>query len=275
MNNGNLTFVRGERDRDGMDPVSAAILEVGSGTSIFDPVLCEIAYRWFCPPAGTVLDPFAGGSVRGIIASRLGRRYWGIELRPEQVEANRAQAHLARDPVPEWRQGDSRDLGKVAGDIEADLVFSCPPYWNLEQYSNNPADLSNMEREEFFTAQAEIIAAAIARLRQDRFAVWIVGDVRDGDGCFVNLPGRTIEAFEAAGARFYNDAILVTAVGSLPIRAGRQFEASRKLGRTHQNVLVFVKGNPKKATEACGPVEFGDIDPEGEFGLDGAEEEDI
>jgi hypothetical protein len=31
----------------------------GSGTSIFDPVLCELAYRWFCPPKGLVLDPLA------------------------------------------------------------------------------------------------------------------------------------------------------------------------------------------------------------------------
>lgn len=62
----NLTFVKGSRDPENLDPVSAAILEVAStGTSIFDPVICEIAYRWFCPPGGTVLDPFAGGSVRG------------------------------------------------------------------------------------------------------------------------------------------------------------------------------------------------------------------
>lgn len=38
-----------------------------TGTSIFDPVLCELAYRWFCPQGGLVLDPFAGGSVRGIL----------------------------------------------------------------------------------------------------------------------------------------------------------------------------------------------------------------
>src|SRR5690625_3376786 len=63
-----------------------------TGTSIFDPVLCEIAYRWFSPPEGVVLDPFAGGSVRGIIASRLGREYVGIELRAEQVEATEGHA---------------------------------------------------------------------------------------------------------------------------------------------------------------------------------------
>lgn len=109
-------------------------------------------------------------------------------------------------------------------------------------------------------SSAKIIAQAVARLRPNRFAVWVIGDVRDADGFFVNLPGLTVEAFEAAGARFYNDAILVTAVGSLPIRVGRQFTAARKLGRTHKNVLVFCKGDPRKATEACGPVEFGEIE---------------
>ena len=61
---------------------------------------------------------------------------------------------------------------------------------------------------------------------------------------------RANEALEAAGARYYNEAILVTAVGSLPIRVGKQFRSGRKLGKTHQNVLVFCKGDPKRATQA-------------------------
>ena len=146
--------------------------------------------------------------------------------------------------MPEWRIGDARDLAAIAEDVSADLIFSCPPYWNLERYSDDPADLSTMDEAAFFEAQAGIIAAAVARLKDDRFAVWVVGDVRDDRGFYINLPGRTVEAFEAAGARFYNEAILVTAVGSLPIRTGRQFTAARKLGRTHQSVLVFVKGDP-------------------------------
>jgi len=243
-----------------------------SGTSIFDPVLCEIAYRWFCPQGGTVLDPFAGGSVRGIVASQLGRSYVGIELRAEQVAANQAQAALGAGPAPQWITGDSRDIATLAKDVDADLIFSCPPYWNLEVYSDDPADLSTLGKAAFFDAYARIIAGAVARLRDDRFAVWVIGDVRDAGGFFVNLPGKTVEAFEVAGARFYNDAILVTAVGSLPIRAGRQFEASRKLGRTHQNVLVFCKGDPKRATEAIGQVEFGEID-EGDGASDEAPQE--
>jgi hypothetical protein len=59
----------------------------------------------------------------------------------------------------------------------------------------------------------------------------------------------------------YNEAVLVTAVGSLPIRVSKQFGGYRKLGKTHQNVLVFYKGDPK-AIKAWGDVECGDIETE-------------
>jgi hypothetical protein len=45
------------------------------------------------------------------------------------------------------------------------------------------------------------------------------------------------------------------AVGSLPIRAGKHFSSGRKLGKTHQNILVFVKGSGKKAADRCGTVD--------------------
>jgi len=35
------------------------------------PVLAEIMYTWFCAKDGMVLDPFAGGHVRGIVAAML------------------------------------------------------------------------------------------------------------------------------------------------------------------------------------------------------------
>jgi DNA modification methylase len=261
----NLTFVKGSRDPEILDPVSAAILEVAStGTSIFDPVVCEIAYRWFCPLGGAVLDPFAGGSVRGIVASKLGRPYTGIDLRAEQIDANRAQAdQICGEPMPRWVCGDSREvvpaLAQQGIAPQFDFIFTCPPYADLEVYSDDPRDLSTFDYDEFRAAYANIIGGACALLKSDRFACFVVGDVRDRQGFYRNFPGHTIEAFEAAGLRLYNEAILVTAVGSLPIRAGKQFAATRKLGKTHQNCLVFIKGDPRKATEAIGEVEFGGL----------------
>ena len=238
-----------------------------TGTSIFDPVLCELAYTWFCPPNGAVLDPFAGGSVRGIVAAVLGRHYTGIDLRPEQIEANEAQAReITPDNPPRWIVGDSRD---AMPDEQFDLVFSCPPYADLEVYSDDPRDISTMDYPTFLAAYREIVAGAVQRLRLDRFACFVVGDVRDKKGMYYNFVSDTIAAFQDAGAKLYNEAILVTAVGSLPIRVGKQFESGRKLGKTHQNVLVFVKGDPRKATEACGPVEIGDLEGADEVGAGG------
>ena len=48
--------------------------------SVFDPVLTEIMYLWFCPKNGTILDPFAGGSVRGVVASFMKLKYIGVSL---------------------------------------------------------------------------------------------------------------------------------------------------------------------------------------------------
>ena len=144
-------------------------------------------------------------------------------------------------------------------DKNVDLIFSCPPYADLEVYSDDPCDLSVMEHQEFLAAYRDIIGLACAQLADDRFACFVVGDVRDPKGFYRNLPGPTVAAFEAAGLRLYNECILVTAVGSLPIRVRRQFEVSRKLGKTHQNVLVFCKGDPRAAAEAIGLAEFGDM----------------
>lgn len=230
-------------------------------TSIFDPVLCELAYRWFAPKGGTVLDPFAGGSVRGIVAASLGHPYYGIELRPEQVASNRQQgADIIRPemdvPAPVWIEGDADDvLSPEWGAADrvpdaVDLVFTCPPYADLEVYSDHPADLSNMEASEFDRAYARILAKAVDRLRADRFAVIVIGNTRYKNGALRDLVGLTVDAMEDAGAAYYNEAVLLTSVGTGAVRARKQMETSRKLVRLHQQVLVFVKGNPRAATAA-------------------------
>jgi len=39
-----------------------------------------------CPPDGVVMDPFMGSGTTGIVAIRLGRKFVGIELKPEYLE---------------------------------------------------------------------------------------------------------------------------------------------------------------------------------------------
>jgi len=217
-------------------------------TSIFDPVLCELSYKWFCPKGGQIVDPFAGGSVRGVVAGMLERHYWGCDLRKEQIEANIIQGNELRPKVmPEWVCGDSME--RLADAPDADFVFSCPPYGDLEVYSQDPADLSNMEYHTFIPAYKRIILRACKKLKENRFACFVVGDFRDKKGFFRNFVSETINAFLECGMSFYNEGILATSVGSASMRVSKQFNGSRKLVKTHQNVLVFCKGDPTKATK--------------------------
>lgn len=219
-----------------------------NGTSIFDPVVCEIIYNWFCTEGGIVFDPFAGGSVRGVVAEMLGRHYIGIDLSERQVDANQMNADRL-GVCPAWHCDDSRNADQYIPDQSADLVFSCPPYHNLEKYSDHPLDLSNMNYSDFLEAYREIISISCRKLKENRFAVFVVGDIRDSKGAYRDFISQTKQIFQDCGLCLYNEIVLLNQYCTAPMRAGKPFSTSRKLAKVHQNVLVFYKGDIKAIKE--------------------------
>jgi len=132
-------------------------------TSIFDPVICEICYKWFNIEKGIILDPFAGGSVRGIVANVLNYKYIGIDLSEKQIKANYENANeLDCDMnILKWINDDSINVDKYVEDESVDMIFTCPPYFDLEVYSDKENDLSNMSFEDFEKAYTEILQKAL------------------------------------------------------------------------------------------------------------------
>ena len=225
-------------------------------TSIFDPVLTEIMYRWFSREGDKIIDPFAGGSVRGVIAACLGRSYTGIDLSKNQVEANKEQFAEMNKKFSDikgtatWINGDSLYCKELAED-KYDMLLTCPPYYDLEVYSEEEGDISNCDTyEEFMQTFEKIIDNACSMLKDNSFAVCVVGDVRDKKtGAYYNFVGDTVNAFRKAGLHYYNEGILVNVTGTLPVRVGKQFNSGRKFGKQHQNILCFYKGDPTRIKE--------------------------
>ncbi|MCD7902668.1 MAG: hypothetical protein LUF91_02660 [Oscillospiraceae bacterium] len=102
-----------------------------------------------------------------------------------------------------------------------------------------------MEYNDFLWTYAEIIKIALRKLKNDRFAVFVVGDIRDSDGFYRDFVSDTIRIFEQNGARLYNQIILIEQLATAPLRARRQFNGLRKVVKCHQNVLIFYNGTPK------------------------------
>lgn len=240
----NLTHVMPMKSYDS-ENMSEEYYEKGkeTGTSVFDPSLTELMYKWFCPEGGNILDPFAGGSVRGVVANYLGYKYTGLELRQEQVDSNREQALniLPVENQPQWYCGDSEKLLDDKWGLRFDFLFSCPPYADLEVYSDLPDDLSNMDYKDFLNKYCSIIRKSLELLKPNSYACFVVGDVRDKQGYYLDFISDTKKAFINSGAKLYNEAILLNSVGTASMRANRIFSAGKKLVKIHQNVLIFKK----------------------------------
>jgi methylase of polypeptide subunit release factors len=140
---------------------------------------------------------------------------------------------------PQWYVGDSNKvLDEMTG--EYDLIFSCPPYADLEVYSDLEGDISNMKYDDFLKAYESIIKKSCERLKKGGFAIFVVGEVRDKNGNYYGFVPDTYSCFKKAGLHLYNEAILATSLASAALRASGNMK-SKKLVKVHQNILIFKK----------------------------------
>lgn len=230
--------------------ISKSKFLVDDKISVFDAYLCELMYTWYTPPMGNILDPFAGGSVRGIVATELDFSYTGIDLSKEQIAANKLQSNK-----PNWIYGNSNAVLDTITN-EYDLVLTCPPYHDLEIYSDHPDDISNMSYEDFIKNYTSILNKAQQKLKMNRFFVLVISEIRDitiaGNykiGKYKGFVPDTIRIMESLGLHYYNEFILLNSKHAAIKVVDTYFNRNRKNTSIHQNVLVFVKGNPDLATE--------------------------
>ena len=227
---------------------------LSNGVSILDPVLAEIANRWFGIDNGNTFDCFAGDSVFGYVSSYLGNEFTGIELRKEQAELN-------NDRIKEFSKSkyicdDGQNVLKHIEINSQDLLFSCPPYFDLEVYSDLKNDASNQkEYGNFLKIIEKAFIDSLKCLKDNRFAVITVGDIRDKKGFYRNFISDVKNIFIGNGALLYNEMILIEVLGSLPLRVARYMK-HRKVGKCHQNVLVFYKGDPTQIKENYRELRF-------------------
>ena len=240
---------------DGKKALAAAGKGSLDGTSVFNPVLCQLMYEWFCPRGGIIFDPFAGGYTRGIVATKLGYEYIGIDLRQEQIDADVSKAEeLELSPV--YICDDSLNADAYVQDGQADMIMTCPPYYDLEVYSEDPNDLSNMSPEDFLETYKKILEIAYRKLKDNRFFVIVIGEVRDKKGNFREFVADTIKHLTSLGMNYWNEIILRNNPATNCITARRPFSVNRKVSSIHQNVLVFYKGNPQEMANNWGEEDF-------------------
>lgn len=217
--------------------------KLGGGVSLLDPVLSELVNLWFGITNGNTFDCFAGDSVFGFVSGYMGNNFTGIEIRKEQADINKERTKKFNC---NYICDDGQNVLKHIKENSQDLLFSCPPYFDLEVYSDLKNDASNQkEYSKFIKIIENAFVDSIKCLKNNRFAVITVGDIRDKNGKYRLFVDDIKSIFTNNGMCLYNELILVEPIAFGAIRAGGNM-ISRKITKCHQNVLVFYKGDTKE-----------------------------
>ena len=205
--------------------------------SVFNPHLAQMILAAYCLPNARIYDPFGGGGTRGYVAAKMGHRYLGVEIRENEV--NRINEEMSRWKLTfELIAADSR---YYQPDGKYDFSFTCPPYYDLEVYSNQEGDLSNLlTYGDFLTELEKVVTRVFNCLKEGAFSVWVVGNFRNKTGALEHLNGDLIKIAKKVGFIMWDELIWKGASSVALTRSGL-FESNRKSVRMHEYILIFKK----------------------------------
>ena len=84
-----------------------------------------------------------------------------------------------KEHKPNWVHDDSLNLDNHVDDNSVDFIFSCPPYHDLEVYTDDDRDLSRMSYDKFMDNYRKIIHKCYSKLKDNRFAGFVITELRD------------------------------------------------------------------------------------------------
>jgi len=212
--------------------------------SEFNPLVAENILNFWSDENDTVLDPFAG-RIRGIIAGLKHRHYVGFEVSPE---AHKSIMNVVDDGKEKFDTGflptihcdDSMNIQNY--DIpKVDMIFSCPPYHNLEEYESVPGQLSDIkDHDEFLVQMKEIMRLSLEKLKDNGFCALVVGDYRIKDK-LVNFDYETVKMMDELGVQLWDKVILQNITfGWAGIKFGHS-KHKRITSKVTEYLLVFKK----------------------------------
>lgn len=210
--------------------------------SEFHAGVAENIIRYWSLPGSRIVDPFAGRVTRAVVSTELGREYHGYEISPRTY--NRSLKHFETLGIkPNLYLDNGVELSKTSDDF-SDLIFTCPPYFDIEPYESVDGQLTDIKTYDEFMQMIGKCAQNCYRIaKSGSFCVWVVADFRDnrlGHSQLMNFHGDTITTFKNAGW-LQHDIIIMENIS--PFVSLTQYQAARfrYTPKTHEYIIVFRK----------------------------------
>lgn len=150
--------------------------------SKFNPIIADNIISYWSNKGDTVLDPFSGRT-RAIISAAKERIYYGFEIAKNVYDtvsdSIKSNAPFLKN-IPIVYNDDSFNIDNLKyNHIVADLIFTCPPYFNIEKYPSSEGQLSDIKEYQIFLDRMKgIMKKSCDRLKKHGYAILVVGDFR-------------------------------------------------------------------------------------------------
>ena len=244
------------------DPIQAKLLRELYGKSgycarnensfsIMPANIVRRVVNFYSEPGELVLDPCAGHNSRMQVTFDCGRSYIGYDVCSKFMEFNRQTAETIQKRAGRsffsggkscsitLREQSSEKMKEA--DSTIDLIFTSPPYWDLEHYDDDPRQLGiGKTYNQFLEGMERVTLECLRVLKPGKFCVFNVNDFRK-DGRFYPYHADTMNLFQKVGFNIFD--VIIMAWPSLPFRSifATQVEATKQTGKQHEFILVFKK----------------------------------
>jgi hypothetical protein len=223
--------------------------------SVLDPVACEVILRMFMPTNGCrVYNPFGGGVQMGFVTGSYDYEYLSSEIRQNQCDANNA---ICQDFYnTRWIKSDT---SKFTPKQKYDLIFTCPPYYKVEEYLDYDGkapegELNSLATyEQFRDMLFEGYKNAISVMNDNCFFVVMTGDSRDKNGAYYGCEAEHEIFFKEQGLHIYNKIVYLECEFTRLATAKKTLK-TRKFPKREQKILVFYKGDMNKIKDLYPPI---------------------
>lgn len=214
--------------------------------SEFNPAVAKNIISFWSEDGDVIFDPFAGRT-RALVSYAMNRKYIGYEVSSDVCNYMETRFKELGLKERENFEVDIKcsDCINAQEDIKnesCDLVFSCPPYFNIEKYQSADGQLSDIrDYYKFLDALIKRLNIAVNKLKKDKFMCMVVGDFRK-DKFLHTFEADLIQAMKENEKIILHDIIIIQ---NIPFHAAAYYFGSRRkykgVAKAHEYLLVWKK----------------------------------
>ena len=215
------------------------------GLSTFPPALARFIVDFYSEPGDWVLDPCAGHNSRMQVTYQLERNYIGYDVSKEFMAFNRevekeitggGSQNILFTPKASIILREQSSEKMVEEDNSMDMIYTSPPYWDIEYYGEEKEQLGyGKTYAQFLEGITKVISECYRVLKKGKFCIFNINDFRNG-GVFYAYHCDIMRIFSERGF-FIQDVIIVKWQSSIGACFAGQIESRKITSKAHEYLI--------------------------------------